>query len=120
MDWTKPCAYDEAQKRSFHTTGKRRLRTLADALGLAPDTYDLRSNMAGIAVSGEVTLHADHLYVQISQPCTGADTGILIRSCKGRKDYTGGRNHFAPLSALNHIDTLAAICRAVLQEGDRS
>jgi hypothetical protein len=120
MDWTKPCAYDQAQKRAFHATGKRQLKELAKALGFAPGTFDIRSNMAGIAVSGEITLHADHLYVQISQPCTGADTGVLIRTCEGREDYTGGRNHFAPLSALDRIDTLAAICRAVLQEGGRS
>ena len=120
MDWTKPCAYDEAQKRSFHTTGKRRLRTLADALGFAPGSFDIRCNMAGIAVSGEVTLHHEQLYVQISQPCMGNDNGILIRTCKGRKDTTGGRNHFAPLSSLDHLDTLAAVCRAVLQEGDHS
>ena len=120
MDWYKPCAYDDEQKRSFHTTAKRCLKALANALGFQPGSFDLRTNAGGIAVSGEITLHTDHLYVQVSQPATGADTGVLIRTCKGRKDYTGGRNHFAPLSTLDRIDVLATLCRAILQEGGPS
>src|SRR3546814_14054234 len=67
------------------------------ALDFAPASFDLRSNQGGIAVSGEITLHHEHVYVQVCQPATGADSGILIRSCKGRRDYTGGPNNFAPL-----------------------
>jgi hypothetical protein len=120
MDWYKPCAYDDDQKRQFHNAARRQLKALASALSIQPGSFDLRTNRGGIAVSGEITLHADNLYVQVSQPATGADSGILIRTCKGRKDYTGGRNHFAPLSSLDHIDVLTSICRAVLQEGGRS
>lgn len=65
MDWYKPCAYDSDQKRAFHATGRKRLKALADALGFRPDSFDLRSNQGGIAVSGEVTLHHFALYVQI-------------------------------------------------------
>ncbi len=72
-----------------------------------------------IAVSGEVTLHHSALYVQICQPATGLDSGILMRTCQGRKDYTGGRNYFAPLSRLDDIPRLAERCRAVLNEGGR-
>ena len=36
MDWYKPCAYDDAQKRSFHATGRKRLKALAAALGFEP------------------------------------------------------------------------------------
>ena len=120
MNWYTTCAYDDAQKRSFHATGRKRLKHLAEALGLEPGCFDLRSNRGGIAVSGEVTLHAEHLYVQICQPATGADSGILIRTCEGRKDYTGGRNNFAPLSLLDDIPALASRCRAVLAHGGRS
>jgi hypothetical protein len=59
---------------------RRQLLALAAALGFGAGDYDLRSNEAGIAVSGEITLHADRLYVQASQPATGSDTGILFRS----------------------------------------
>ncbi|NCC22563.1 MAG: hypothetical protein EOM26_08880 [Alphaproteobacteria bacterium] len=117
MNWSIPCAYNNVQKRSFHVTGMKRLRALAKALGFRAGTFDVRSNCGGIAVSGEVTLHHERLYVQISQPCTGADSGILIRICQGRRDYTGGRNHFAPLSLLDDIETLADRCRSVLQQG---
>ena len=71
MDWYKPCAYDDAQKRRFHATGRKRLKALAAALGFEPGSFDLRCNQGGIAVSGEITLHADTLYVQICQPATG-------------------------------------------------
>jgi hypothetical protein len=107
FDFRKGVAYNGAAKRLFHTRARRQLKKLADALGLPPEGYDLRSNKAGIAVSGEVTLHADHLYVQASQPAFGGDTGILFRSCEGRKDYVGGSNNFASLDLLNRPDELA-------------
>jgi hypothetical protein len=95
FDFRKSVAYNGAAKRLFHTRARRQLKKLADALGLPPDGYDLRSNKAGIAVSGEITLHTDHLYVQASQPAFGGDTGVLFRTCQGRKDYVGGPNNFA-------------------------
>lgn len=120
FDWYKPCAYDREQKPLFHTNGRKRLKSLAKDLAFEPGSFDLRSNPGGIAVSGEVTLHHDRLYVQICQPATGADSGILIRTCRGRKDYIGGRNNFAPLRYLDNIEALAGLCERVLdREGDR-
>jgi len=118
MEWYKPCAYDDAQKRCFHKTGKQRLKMLATVLNLEPDSFDIRSNAGGVAVSGEVILHHDRLYIQISQPATRADTGILIRTCKGRRDYVGDRNNFASLSMLDDISALVHLCNSVMrQEG---
>jgi hypothetical protein len=88
-------------------SARRRLLELAAALGLSPCAFDLRSNPGGIAVSGEVTLHADRLYVQVSQPAPGADSGILFRSCDGRRDYVGGVNNFASLDLLHDPAALA-------------
>ena len=107
FDFRKPVAYDGEAKRAFHNHARRRLKDLADALGLAPQNYDLRSNLGGIAVSGEVTMHADHVYVQACQPATGHDTGLMFRACQGRKDYHGGPNHFASLDLLRRPDDLA-------------
>ena len=107
FDFRKPVAYDAEAKRAFHRHARRRLKQLADALSLSPGAYDLRSNLAGIAVSGEVTMHADHVYVQACQPATGHDTGLMFRTCQGRKDYHGGPNHFASLDLLNRPDDLA-------------
>jgi hypothetical protein len=73
---------------------------------------NLRSNQGGIAVSGEITLHADHLYVQACQPATGHDSGVMFRTCEGRKDYVGGRNNSASLDLLNDPDLLVRIIRA--------
>jgi hypothetical protein len=107
FDFRKPVAYDGEAKRAFHNHARGRLKRLANVLGLAPGSFDLRSNLGGIAVSGEATLHADHLYVQASQPATGHDTGILFRICQGRKDYHGGPNHFASLDLLSRPQDLA-------------
>ena len=107
FDFRKPVSYDNAAKRAFHSRALRQLKLLADALGLAPGTYNLRSNPGGIAVSGEATLHADHVCVQACQPATGHDTGIMYRTCQGRRDYHGYPNSFASLDLLNRPGDLA-------------
>jgi len=107
FDFRKSVSYDPDRKRLFHSRARCQLRQLAAALGLASGAFDLRSNQGGIAVSGEVTLHADRLYVQACQPATGHDTGILFRTCEGRKDYVGGRNNFASLDLLGRLNELA-------------
>ena len=107
FDFTKPVAYDPEAKRRFHNHAHRQLRALAAALDLAGGDYDLRSNEAGPAVSGEITLHADRLYVQVSQSAMKAKFGILFRSCRGRRDYCGGVNNFAPLDLLQSPAELA-------------
>jgi hypothetical protein len=114
MDWYARCAYAPEQKSRFHSEARARLRRLAAELGFSSSSYDLRSNPAGVAVSGEITLHHECVYVQVCQPATRADSGILIRTCEGRRDYIGGRNHFAPLSMLDDISALAARVRAVM------
>ncbi len=111
FDFKQRVAYDAEAKRRFHRHARAQLLKLAEALGLEPQDYDLRSNAGGIAVSGEITMHADRLYVQASQPATRADTGILFRSCEGRRDYTGGRNNFASLDLLHRPDELALMIR---------
>jgi hypothetical protein len=107
FDFRKPVAYDGEAKRAFHNHARRWLKQLADALGLTPQSYVLRSNVGGIAVSGEATLHTDHLYVQACQPATGHESGTLFRTCQGRKDYHGGPNNFASLDLLNRPEDLA-------------
>lgn len=113
FDFRKSVAYDAEAKRLFHGRAKSQLRRIATALGLEPGSYDLRSNQAGIAVSGEITLHSDHLYVQVSQSAMGYHSGILFRTCKGRKDFVGGTNNFASLDLLNRPGELAHWIREV-------
>ena len=112
FQWTKSCSYDEEQKRRFHATARSRLKKLATELRLSPGSYEVRSNKGGIAVSGEITLHHDHFYLQVSQFGLSSGHGILIRTCEGRKDYTGGPNHFVGLRLLDDIPGLVAVVHA--------
>lgn len=88
------------RKRAFHRDGRRFLRGLASELGLARGSFDVRSNEGGIAVSGEVTLHSDTLYVQLSEMCLWRGVSVLYRRCNGRRDYHGEGNHFAVMHRL--------------------
>lgn len=88
-------------KATLHRAGRSFLNVLAKDLGLAKGEYDVRSNLGGIAVSGEVTLHSDQLYVQLSESSAGPGRVlVLYRSCKGRKDYSGGPNAFTDAHSL--------------------
>ena len=99
---SKELSYNEDNKNKFHRQAKRDLKEFASRIGLSSSDYDLRSNKGGIAVSGEVTLHADNIYIQISKPCYGKRNEILFRTCNGRKDYTGNTNNFT--SAMNLLE----------------
>lgn len=107
--------YDEAAKERYHRVVRSRLKLTAKALGLEPSQYTLSSNLAGPAVSGEITLHTDFFYVQVSQGSTLPS--ILYRLCDGRKDYTGGRNMFAHADLLNTPEKLAEILKPLLAWG---
>ncbi|MET2831254.1 hypothetical protein [Mesorhizobium shangrilense] len=117
FDWNRSCSYDEQQKRRFHTTARSWLKKLAAELALPPGSYIVRSNKAGVAISGEVTLHHDGVYIQFGQFGLSSGHGILIRTCKGRKDYIGGPNHFVALTMLDDIPALAAAVRAITGVG---
>lgn len=99
-------AFDADAKRLFHAEARRALKRLADALGIAPDSYDLRVNAGGPVVSGEVTLHTDRVYVQVSIGGYGPGD-VLFRSVRGRRDYCGGRNHWARIDELLSPQRLA-------------
>lgn len=79
-------------KLKYHQLGKRVLKVIAAELGLQSGTFDIRSNLGGTAVAGEVTLHGEHIYIQFCEPMNGLE--VLYRSCKSRKDYSGGANHW--------------------------
>lgn len=99
-----------ARKEKFHSLARRRLRQVANALGLTSKDYDLRTNKAGPAVSGETTLHTDTLYIQISQGFGGLGE-VMFRACDGRADYCGKSNHFAPAGALDDPQQFAQYLR---------
>jgi hypothetical protein len=99
--------YNPELKAKFHAKAKRCLRWLAEKeLGLQKGEYGIRSNMGGIAVSGEITLHTDWCYVQVSQFRPAFE--VMFRSCNGRQDYTGGQNHFCSAQLLEDNPELLA------------
>ncbi len=120
MNWTSDCGYAPDVKRRFHSTARAQLRQLANELRLPIGSYDLRSNQGGIAVSGEITLHHDAVYVQVSQSALEGAMGVLIRTSQGRRDYTGGPNNFVPLAMLDDIPALARRVRMVMARNARS
>lgn len=85
-------------KLNFHRLGKQVLRAVAKEMGLQSGTYEIRSNLGGWAVSGEVTLHGEHIYIQLSQT-----VGVLYRSCRGRMDFTGGDNNWMEWEKLYNL-----------------
>ena len=114
-------AYDLAgsiRKKQLHRHGRAFLASLAAELGLVTGTYDIRSNKGGIAVSGEVTLHADRLYVQLYESCIHPGVMVLYRTCEGRKDYSGGLNHTWQMADLANRpqdrERFIAQCRAMV------
>lgn len=95
-------SFDEpgaAAKAKFHREGRAFLKLLAKTLGSIGPEYVMSSNYAGPAVSGEVTLHSESLFIQLSESCSslGRGIGMLYCSCKGKTDYTGGTNHWVDL-----------------------
>ena len=100
-------AYDADAKRAFHAEARKAVRLLADALGLAAGSFDLRICAGGPAVAGEVILHADNLYVQVSVGSFGGHD-IMFRRCRDRSDYCGERNHWARIEELLDPASLAA------------
>jgi hypothetical protein len=117
IDLNTPVAYDAEAKARFLRYCQKQLSALAKELGLPPDSYDLRVNPGGIAVSGEATLHSNTLYIQASQSSLGPNFGILIRSCKGRRDYTGGPNNHVHIDLLRSPEVLAENIRRMRLHG---
>ena len=98
-------------KDGFHKQWKRKLKAVARALGLAPAQYTVRSNKGGTAVLGEVTLHADNIYVQAGGSMPNNAEQLLYRSCTSQKDYTGGHNNW--MDASLDVTEIAQRLRAI-------
>lgn len=107
----------EVKKNNFHKNAKSFFCDLAKEIGLPKDKFDIRSNMGGIEVSGEVILHGDHIYVQVSESCLRDGLVILYRARNGRNDYCGKHNRFIRMKDLsyneNQMKIWLDICRRI-------
>ena len=74
-------SYNEPNKKAFHAEAKKVLRAVAKKMGLPSGSYDISSSKGGIAVSGEIHLRTDRLYVTISAPVFIGRTDIMYRQC---------------------------------------
>lgn len=108
--------YNSETKAAYLKLGTKLLRALARELQLPRGTYDVRTSEGGIAVPGECILHSDHLYLQICDSYSAPGPAIMYRTCKGRKDYSGGPNGWAPISQLDDITDFASFLSAWLKE----
>jgi hypothetical protein len=105
-------AYDADAKKAFHSEARKALSRLAEALGFERSEFDIRSSPGGIAVSGEIILHCDELYVTVSCGGFSQNGEIMYRRCNGRRDYSGMRNHYAGIRELTNAGVFAArLCR---------
>ena len=93
-------------KRQLHRNGMRFLNAIADELGLSERA---RSNKAGIAVSGEVTLHAADVWIQLSEAIGTKGVTLMWRRPLNAHDSVrwdhDGNNRFIRLGgAPNQVD----------------
>lgn len=93
-------SYDAEAKTAFHSEGRKAMKRLAAALGLPQGEHEVRSCLAGVAVSGEIILHGNDVFVELSIGCIGPGHEVMFRRVEGRKDYSGGANHWASLAEL--------------------
>jgi len=82
-------------------------KELARLMGLAKGSYDIRTNPGGMAVSGDVHLHGERIYVALEQSCIRG-LGFYYRRCEGRKDYCGKVNRWVRWERLLDLPKLAA------------
>jgi hypothetical protein len=78
-------------KRQFHAVAKKVGKGLLSLLGVPGD---VRSNLAGPAVTGDITVHMDRAYIKFSGDVPFCPPMFLYRTCNGRRDYTGGHNQW--------------------------
>lgn len=100
------CSYNEDNKEMFRKASTGILKELAPLIG--GTKKDVRFNAGGIAVSGDATLHTDNFYISMNADM-GSSLGILARTCKHKKDYTGGGNNWIPFRELADLHRVAEI-----------
>ena len=104
--------YNPSAKRRWLNAARLACKSVAEDLGLAPGTFEVRTCKGGSAVPGEVILHAESVYLCIGTSMPGGELVGYARSCKGRKDYTGGVNRW--LSTRMTFDKMVQVCREAM------
>lgn len=108
-------AYDASAKRLFPAEGRSAVRRLAAALALEDGSFDIRSNKAGPAVPGNVTLHGESIWVHLSIGLLGPGHEVCFRKVQDRRDPIGQRSYWASVRDLLAPEQLAARIRQDLR-----
>jgi hypothetical protein len=98
---TKDARYNDENKAKFERLGRKILKELSIHLGLFKGEFDIRFNAGGIACSGDHTLHAEHVYIALHDNIGSG--WFYFRSCKGRRDYSGGVNRIVYWNDFLHM-----------------
>ena len=87
------------------------LAELAGMVGYAPGEFDIRVNPGGPAVSGNVYMQTDRIFVALGQTVLGTDMGFMWRTCRNREDSEGLDNRWMPWETLAIPEKVAAAMR---------
>lgn len=87
---TRAACYNYENKKEYQRLGRRILKEIAEKLNLKKGEFDIRFNPGGIACSGDHVLHSDKIYLALHDNIGFGS--FYYRTCKGRKDFTGGYN----------------------------
>jgi len=84
-----------AEFKSFARKFNNRLKKQFSSIG----GRDYKGSVGHFYISGFVDVQGETYYFSISDVRNGfgANTDILVRTAKDRKDFTGGANHFIPM-----------------------
>lgn len=99
------CDYENQSyyKEEFKKVGRSFLKRIAKDISF--DSVDIHYNQAGIACSGDHTLigmkGTNGIYISFNTD--GIKDGMLYRTAKHMKDWTGGTNHFVSLTEEYNI-----------------
>ncbi len=113
--------YNARAKEYFHREGKKTLREVAKRLGLVPGSFEVRSNQGGVAVCGEVVLHSDSLYINLSAEGHPSNRTFWFRRVSGRpakrgERYFSGPNHHMSFGELMDLDGAVKHFREAMSE----
>ena len=104
---------NDSVKAQFKKSGMHLMKRLAVLVG--GTEKDVRYNAGGSAVSGDITLHTECIYVSMNLD-SSSSFGFLVRTCNGKKDYTGDRNNWFQFDTLNYMSNLADMINRMIAE----
>lgn len=104
--------YNESAKKQFLSKARSVLKSVAKELSLSD--FDISKNKGGIAVSGEVSLKTDGLYIQVSQCLRDENLQVMYRSFDPQSNKHGSNNWMSAEalethSRINHIKKVAGL-----------